>query len=43
MPTVATIFIGVVYSKGGVDQNVYYNSTQDGNTWLGETSLGNWL
>ncbi|MGI6521113.1 MAG: hypothetical protein ACOX2D_08250 [Fermentimonas sp.] len=33
-------FIGVVYSKGGVDQNVYYNSTQDGNTWLGETSLG---
>lgn len=33
-------FIGVVYSKGGGDQNVYYNSTQDGNTWLGETSLG---
>ncbi len=33
-------FIGVVYSKGGGDQNVYYNSTQDGNTWLGETLLG---
>ena len=33
-------FIGVVYSKGGGDQNVYYNSTQDGCTWCGETSLG---
>jgi len=30
-------FIGVVYSKSG---NVYYNSTQDGNTWSGETLLG---
>ena len=30
-------FIGVVYSKSG---NVYYNSTQNGNTWLGETLLG---
>jgi hypothetical protein len=31
-------FIGVVYSKG--DGNVYYNSTKNGNTWLGETLLG---
>ena len=31
-------FIGVVYSKG--DGNVYYNSTRDGNNWLGETLLG---
>ncbi len=30
-------FIGVVYSRDG---NVYYNSTKDGNTWLGETVLG---
>ncbi len=30
-------FIGVVYSRSG---NVYYNSTQDGNTWSGETLLG---
>jgi hypothetical protein len=31
-------FIGVVYSKN--DGNVYYNSTQNGITWSGETSLG---
>jgi hypothetical protein len=31
-------FIGVVYSKG--DDNVYYNSTQNGTTWSGETWLG---
>ena len=31
-------YIGVVYSKG--DGKVYYNSTQDGSTWLGETLLG---
>ncbi len=31
-------FIGVVYSKN--DGNVYYNSTQNGTTWSGETSLG---
>ncbi len=31
-------FIGVVYSKN--DGNVYYNSTQNGSTWLGETLLG---
>ncbi len=31
-------YIGVVYSKG--DGKVYYNSTKNGNTWLGETLLG---
>lgn len=31
-------YIGVVYSKN--DGNVYYNSTQNGSTWLGETLLG---
>ncbi len=31
-------YIGVVYSKN--DGNVYYNSTKNGNTWLGETLLG---
>ena len=31
-------YIGVVYSKG--DGKVYYNSTKNGNTWLGETPLG---
>ncbi len=33
-----TNIIGVVYSKK--NNNVYYNSTQDGNTWLGETFIG---